>query len=154
MITKGLVIKDSRPCTPTRQEIVSDRIVPTYPNSLYRTILMNNKQSLSKRELEIRVRELENEYAYTLSLAGLGKGMITTIMAMVSGLLTLIAALIAFLWSGPGFLSGTHLVIIFGILAAAIIIYFSFVFGRAAKIRAEISETKKLIEVSSGDKAR
>jgi hypothetical protein len=115
---------------------------------------MNNKQSLSKRELETRVRELENEYAYTLSLAGLGKGMITTMMVIVSGLLTLIAALIAFLWSGPGFLSGTHLVIIFGILAAAIVVYFSFVFGRVAKIRAEINETKKLIEVSSGDKAR
>ena len=41
--------------------------------------------------------------------------------------------------------------IIIGILAAAIVMYFAFVFRRAARIKAEISATKKAIEIEAGN---
>ena len=103
-------------------------------------------------ELHARLKELEEEYR--LAQAGLAKGMVGTLGAMVSGLATLGAALVAFLVSGPGFLSGTHLVIIFATLAAAVILYFSFVFGRTARLRAAITKTKKEIELSTGERVR
>jgi hypothetical protein len=113
---------------------------------------MSKAKPLSKKELEIRLKELEHEYE--LARAGLAKGIWATGGAMLSGLLSLAIAVIALIWTGKEFLTGTHLVIIFFILAAAIVIYFSFVFGRTSRIRAEISETKKMLEMSSGDKVR
>jgi len=74
--------------------------------------------------------------------------------ALISGLATLAAALYAFVAVGPGFLSGDNLVFIFGMMIAALVIYFSFVFGRAAKIRMEVSKTKKLIELASAENVR
>ncbi|HLF82604.1 MAG TPA: hypothetical protein VI837_00350 [Blastocatellia bacterium] len=73
---------------------------------------------------------------------------------MISGILTLVIGIGGAVYVGRDVLSGTHIVIIFGILAASVVIYFSFVFGRAARLRAEITKTKKLIEVVSGDKVR
>ena len=45
-------------------------------------------------------------------------------------------------------------VAIFGILASAIIVYFAFVFGRSARIKAEIAKEKKRLEVEVGRKVR
>jgi nitrate/nitrite transporter NarK len=113
---------------------------------------MSHPTPMSKKELELRLKELEHEYA--LARAGLTMGIWGAGGVMLSGLATMILALIPIIVVGKMFLSGTHLVIIFFILAAAVVIFFSFVFGRTAKIRAEISETKKLLELSSGDKVR
>ncbi|WP_235582381.1 hypothetical protein, partial [Rhizobacter sp. Root16D2] len=40
------------------------------------------------------------------------------------------------------------------IMAAGLVVYFSFVFGRTAKIKLEISKTKQQIEIASGDQAK
>lgn len=111
-----------------------------------------SKPTQTKEELKIRLKELEKEYE--LANRGIELGRIKTNMAMISGLVTLFVALAAFLVAGSGFLSGNHLVIIFGMLIAALVIYYSFVFGRSAKVRMEISKTKKLLEISSGEKVR
>ena len=92
--------------------------------------------------MKTRLKELQHEY--TLAHEGLTKGFKGTTGAMISVSITLIVALIGFLITGSGFLSGNHIVIIFGILAATVIVYFSFVFGRAAKLHAEIQKQRNL----------
>src|SRR5260370_17741421 len=79
-----------------------------------------------------KLRELEMEYE--LATNGLTKGLPTTLAAMLSGLMTLLAAGVVLVMTARTLLSGNQLVMIFGILAAAIIIYFPFVFGRATRI--------------------
>ncbi|WP_170826592.1 hypothetical protein [Alteromonas confluentis] len=39
-------------------------------------------------------------------------------------------------------------------MIAGLVIYFSFVFGRAAKVKVEITKTKKLIEIASAENVR
>lgn len=51
-------------------------------------------------------------------------------------------------------MSGQQLVILFALMIFGLVIYFSFIFGRAAKLRLEITKTKKSLEVSSGDNVR
>jgi len=111
-----------------------------------------SKKQKTKEELELRLKVLEKEYE--LSNRGMEVGHAKTGMAMLSGLITLGAALAAFLFKGEGFISGTHLVIIFSLLIGGLVIYYSFVFGRSAKIRMEISETKKALEIMSGENVR
>jgi DNA-binding Lrp family transcriptional regulator len=113
---------------------------------------MGNSDSLSATELKARLKELEREYE--LAREGLRSGFYKTAMAMVSGLVSLGVAAFVFVSRGPGFIDGWQLIVIFGIMAVALVIYYSFVFGRSAKLRAEISKTKKLIEVSSGENVR
>ena len=113
---------------------------------------MSNDRKPTRAELELRLEELKAEY--DLARTGLMKGFLGTIGAMISGLGTLVISVVAFMKTGKDFLTGNHIVIIFGILAVTILIYFSFVFGRAAKIKTEITKTKKLLEMSSGDKVR
>jgi hypothetical protein len=80
------------------------------------------------------------------------KSGMATFAATVVMLVITAAATFAFVNKGSGFIDGTHLVLISFILVGSLIIYFSFVFGRAAKVRAQIGKTKKLIEMSSGDR--
>lgn len=109
-------------------------------------------KTLSSDELKAKLDELRMEY--DLARTGLTKGIFATGSAIVAGLISLGGGLYAFVKKGPGFLSGIHLVFIFAIMAAALVIYFAFVFGRTARVRAEINETKKLLEISAGEKVR
>ena len=111
-----------------------------------------DKKVQTKDELKLQLKKLEKEYE--LANGGIAVGHIKTGMAMLSGILTLSAALAAFLIKGAGFISGTHLVIIFGLLIGGLVIYYSFVFGRSAKIKIEITETKKALEIMSGENVR
>ncbi len=99
-----------------------------------------------------RLRELEMEYE--LATQGLIKGLPASIAAMLSGSLTILAAAVVLIMTGVELLSGSQLVVIIGILATAIIVYFAFVFGRAAKIKARIDKEKKEFEVEAGKKVR
>lgn len=76
-------------------------------------------------------------------------GFVEIFMVLVWGLCLLWAAFSAFVEKGEGFLSGHHLVALVAIVAVAFVAYFSFVFRRTTKLRAEISETKKLLEMTS-----
>jgi hypothetical protein len=111
-----------------------------------------SKKDKDTHKLEIKLKELESEYE--LARMGMLKGGFAGGGALVAGLLTLGASLFAFLKKGPGFLNGNQLVIIFGMMIAGLVIYFSFVFGRAARVKMEITKTKKAIEMSSGANVR
>lgn len=113
---------------------------------------MADTRPMTKEELKARLEELRHEY--DLSRTALIKGSLMTFAAIGSGLTTLVIGLFAFLKRGEGFLTGNHIVAIFLILAFSLIIYFSFVFGRQVKLRAEISRTKNLLEMSSGESVR
>jgi hypothetical protein len=99
-----------------------------------------------------RMKELELEYA--LARRGLGKGIGTTIAAILSGLFTLLASAIVLVFTDKTLLTGNQIVLTFGILAIAIVLYFAFIFGRAAKIKAEIRKEKIRIEIGAGEKVR
>ena len=96
-------------------------------------------KKLSKNELNMKLSELEEEYRFARS--GLFVGGITSICAIVTVLFSFFAKI--------DVLEGNHIVMIVGIVAAAIIIYFSFVFRRTAKVRMEISKTKAALEMGS-----
>jgi hypothetical protein len=119
---------------------------------------MKRPEEMTKPELQRYLRMLErksNAHPFgnprMATILMLKSGMATASAALVMLVIT-VAATFAFLNKGAGFIDGTHLVLIAFILVGGLIIYFSFVFGRAAKVRAEISKTKKLIEMSSGDR--
>ena len=101
---------------------------------------------------KLKLAELEAEYE--LAKVGLHKGIFAALVAIFAGLISFGGALYAFIEKGPGFMSGQELVILFGLMIFGLVIYFSFVFGRAAKLRLEISETKKSLEMSSGENVR
>lgn len=98
-----------------------------------------------------RLRELELEYA--LATRGLNKGYPATFIAMLSTITVFLtsAALNAI---GKALLTGNQIVFIIGIVAGSIIIYFAFVFGRAAKIKAQITKEKQELQIEAGKKVR
>ncbi|MCX5643536.1 MAG: hypothetical protein NTZ17_02450 [Phycisphaerae bacterium] len=111
-----------------------------------------SNQRMSKEELELHLKGLEREYE--LARLGMIKGQGATRMGVAGALVTTVLSFTAFFLTGKSLLTGTHLVIIVLIIAASLVIFSSFVFGRAARIRAEISKTKKSLEIVSGDKVR
>ncbi len=115
-------------------------------------LISQTQNEKSKSEIEVRLEELE--YEYSLAKTGLLKGGFATVLAFLAGIMSLGAALYAFLKKGPGFISGNHLIVMFALMIGALIVYFSFVFGRAAKLKMDIRKQKKLLEISSGDNVR
>ena len=105
---------------------------------------MNEKE---KKELELKLRHLEEEYKFSKS--GLRGGLITSSLAIVGVISTFFAAEFKM-----GLLTGNHIVAIVGIVACAIIIYFSFVYKRLASVKLEISKTKIALEMGSSGKAK
>jgi len=101
-----------------------------------------NENDLKNIELQIKLKQLEEEYR--LARSGLKIGSITALVAIV-------AVIFSFspLTGKGGVLTGVHYVLIALIVAGGIIVYFSFVFRRVAKVRMEISKTKTLIEMGS-----
>ena len=99
------------------------------------------------KELEIKLRHLEEEYK--LAKSGLKGGLLTSAFAIVAvvGSLVLPTAKMQIL-------SGNNVVAIVGIVAAAIVIYFSFIYRRIAAVKFEISKTKIALEMGSSGKAK
>ncbi len=95
--------------------------------------------SLSGQDWESRLRVLEREYAAFRK---------TMFARMISVILILLTAVQAF---GAVFdvLSGTQRLVIFLTLAGVVIIYF---LGKAARRRAEITKTQKLMEMRFRDR--
>jgi uncharacterized integral membrane protein len=52
---------------------------------------------------------------------------------------------------GTYFLSGGNIVALILALIVGFLIFYAYVFGRAAKLRAEITQTKRTIELIAGD---
>ena len=87
---------------------------------------------------------------YDLAKMGLSKGRLMTLSLIVVGLISMMGVL----FRPQSGVTGTHLVVIYAIIAFALVIYFAFVFGRVANLKAEITEKKKLLEMKAGDKVR
>jgi CheY-like chemotaxis protein len=112
----------------------------------------NPKDEEALTKLQIKLKELEHEYE--LARMGMAKGTTATITAVVGVLVTMSMAFGLKYSSDRELLSGTHIVIIILIVVFGLIAFSSLVFGRAARLRAQISETKKEIELITGDKVR
>jgi hypothetical protein len=100
-----------------------------------------------QKELEIQLRHLEEEYS--LAKSGLRGGLITSTIAILGVIFSFSTAS-----AKMQILSGNNLVAIVGIVAAAIVIYFSFVFRRLAAVKLEISKTKIALEMGSSGKPK
>lgn len=113
---------------------------------------MSGEHAVKLKELEVELKRLEQEYE--LAKEGLRMSKRYVPMAMLSGLISLVLAFIAFITTDREFLTGNQLIVIFIILAVALLIYYSFVFGRMIKIKADISKTKQKIEIEAGKGTR
>lgn len=109
---------------------------------------MTTTRQPTKEESEARLEELELEYA--LAREGLQKAKLTITTFMLGAPLLII-------WLSvfkSTLLTGTQITIIIVALIFAYVIYFAFVFGRVAKLKAEVSEKKKVLEMTAGEKVR
>lgn len=99
------------------------------------------------KELEIKLKHLEEEYG--LAKSGLRGGLITSTIAIVGVIASFVVPS-----AKMQILSGNNIVAIVGIVAAAIVIYFSFVYRRLAAVKFEISKTKIALEMGASGKAK
>lgn len=117
-----------------------------------KTESMSGEHRIKLKELEVELKRLEHEYE--LAKKGLRMSKRYAPMAMISGLVCLALAFIAFMTTNREFLTGNQLIVIFTILSMAILIYYSYIFGRIVKFKAKISETEKEIEIEVGKGVR
>ena len=94
------------------------------------------------------LRQLESEYR--LATRGLAARAPRTYAAMIIGFLVFLAAALLLAATGKQLFPGWPLVWVFGIIATAVLIYYSFVYRRACKLRAEIAKEKKRLQFSDG----
>ena len=98
------------------------------------------------KELEFKLRRLEEEYS--LAKTGLKGGLLSATFAIFAVVASLVLPT-----AKMQILSGNNIVAIVGIVAAAIIIYFSFVYKRIAAVKLKISKTKIALDMGSGESA-
>lgn len=111
-----------------------------------------DQHTLSKNELEIRLRELEKEYE--LATRGLNAEFAMMRLAMLLVVILLLFGGLSLIPVIKEWISGFQVVIIIVVSIVSVLAYFALVFGRAARIQAELSETKKPIEIEIGKKVR
>jgi hypothetical protein len=112
----------------------------------------SNKREHDRERLELQKLRLEREYE--LARMGLGKTVTTTGMAIVSVLITMLLAFGAAMWGTRAFLSGTEIVAIVIVVAIGLVAFAAMVFGRAARLKARISQTDKELEMVLGEDVR
>lgn len=100
----------------------------------------------SKQELEHELETLKLEYS--MLKTGLHKGMISVIVIIIA-----LASTLSF-GAKAALLNGNQYLVLVGIVAAGILVYFSFVFGRGLKLKAKVSQKIQELEVSTGKKVR
>ena len=91
-----------------------------------------------------KLRQLEMEYQ--LATRGLAARAPRTYAAMIIGFLVFLAAALLLAATGKQLFPGWPLVWVFGIIATAVLIYYSFVYRRAFKLKAEIAKEKKRLQ--------
>ena len=90
------------------------------------------------------LRQLESEYG--LATRGLAARAPKTYAAIIIGFLIFLVAALLLAATGKQLFSGWPLVWVFGIIATALLIYYSFVYMRACKLKAEIAKEKKRLQ--------
>ena len=69
---------------------------------------------------------------------------------MIIGFLVFLAAALLLAATGKQLFPGWPLVWVFGIIATAVLIYYSFVYRRACKLKAEIAKERKRLQFGYG----
>jgi hypothetical protein len=98
------------------------------------------------------LRQLESEYQ--LATGGLALRAPKTYAALIIGFLIFLVAALLLAANGKQLFPGWPLVWLFGIIATAVLIYYSFVYRRACKLKAEIAKEKERLELAAGKLAR
>jgi len=102
----------------------------------------------------LTLEKLRLEREYELARMGLGKSSFATIAASV-GVLTIVSlGFGASMWGKRQFLSGTDIVMIVAIVAIGLVAFSAMVFGRAARLKAKITEKEKELEMVIGGDVR
>ena len=99
-----------------------------------------------------KLRQLELEYQSTTR--GLATRAPKTYAAIIVGFSIFLVVALLLAANGKQLFPGWPLVWVFGIIAAAVLIYYSFVYRRACKLKAEIAKEKKRLELAAGELAR
>ena len=106
----------------------------------------------TKSELELQLRQLENEYE--LAKDGISSCGRLAPLAIVAFLMSLVIMLLGETLVKKTILSGSQFVTAVGIVVLGFVIFYSIVYGRVIKIRANISKKKKQLEIETGEKVR
>ena len=94
------------------------------------------------------LRQLESEYQ--LATRGLAARAPKTYAAMIIGFLIFLVTALLLAANGKQLFPGWPLVWLFGIIAAAVLIYYSLVYRRACKLKAEIAKEKERLQFGYG----
>jgi hypothetical protein len=98
------------------------------------------------------LRQLETEYQ--LAARGLAARAPKTYATMIVGFSIFLVVALVLAANGKQLFPGWPLVWVFGVIATAVLIYYSFVYRRACKLKAEIAKEKKRLELAAGKLAR
>jgi len=94
------------------------------------------------------LRQLESEYQ--LAARGLAARAPKTYAAMIIGFVIFLLAALLLAANGKQLFPGWPLVWVFGVIATAVLIYYSFAYRRSRNLKAEIAEEKKRLELAAG----
>jgi hypothetical protein len=94
-----------------------------------------------------QLRQLEMEYE--LATRGLAARAPKTYAALIVGFLIFLITALVLAANGKQLFPGWPLVWTFGVIGAAVIIYYLFLYRRAFKLKAEIAKEKKRLEMAA-----
>ena len=94
------------------------------------------------------LRQLESEYR--LATRGLATRAPRTYAAMIIGFLIFVVVALLLAATGKQLFPGWPLVWAFGIIAVAVLIYYSFVYRRTCKLKAKIAKEKERLQFGHG----
>ena len=103
-----------------------------------------------KKSDELRQLEME----YQLATRGVALRAPKTYAAMIAGLSIFLISALVLAATGKQLFPRWPLVWVFGIIGTAVVIYYSFVYRRAFKLKAEIAKEKKRLELTAGKSMR
>jgi len=95
-----------------------------------------------------KLRQLESEYR--LATRGLAARAPRTYAALIIGFLIFVVVALLLAATGKQLFPGWPLVWVFGIIATAVLIYYSVVYRRACKLKAEIAKEKRRLQFGDG----
>ena len=94
------------------------------------------------------LRRLESEYR--LATRGLAVRAPKSYAAMMIGFLIFVVVALLLAANGKQLFPGWPLVWVFGVIAIAVLVYYSFVYRRACKLKADIAKEKKRLQLGYG----
>ena len=103
-----------------------------------------------KKSDELRQLEME----YKLATRGVAARAPKTYAAMIVGFSIFLISALVLAATGKQLFPGWPLVWVFGIIGTGVVIYYSFVYRRAFKLKAEIAKEKKRLELAAGKSVR